>query len=73
MFCYICVLVYLYRNVFILMIEHLRPLLVVRSIWSKTRSSEWWMHVSRDIGGEAWWWENLHMSKDTFNYLCREL
>ena len=31
------------------------------------------MHVSRDIGGEAWWWENLRMSKDTFNYLCREL
>jgi len=25
------------------------------------------------MGGEAWWWENLRMSKDIFNYLCREL
>ena len=68
-----CVLVYFYRSIFVSMIEHLRPLLVVRSIWSKTRSSEWWFHVSCDVSGEAWWWENLRMSKDTFNYLCREL
>ena len=23
------------------------------------------------LWGENWWWDNLRMSKNTFNYLCR--
>ena len=44
-----------------------------RMLWCRPRSVHWWSDVWSRRYGEAWWKENLHMSRDLFNVLCQEL
>jgi len=44
--------------------------LIEREVWSIARSTDWWQSVS---SGDSWWWDNLRMSRETFQFLCREL
>ena len=44
-----------------------------RTAWCKPRSVHWWSDVWSGRYGEAWWKENLRMSRNTFNVLCQEL
>ena len=46
---------------------------VQRSMWCRPRSLVWWDEVNSGRYGEGWWKENLRMSRDTFEVLCREL
>ena len=43
------------------------------SVWCRPRSLVWWDEVNSGRYGKAWWKENLRMSRDTFEVLCREL
>ena len=42
-------------------------------IWCKERSTDWWMGVVRGDYGDEWWYNNLRMSKETFDSLCLEI
>ena len=42
-------------------------------VWCKERSKDWWVQVVHGVYGEEWWYDNLRMSKDTFDALCSEL
>ena len=44
-----------------------------RSMWCRPRSLNWWEEVQSGRYGDMWWKENLHMSRATFDILCREL
>ena len=44
-----------------------------RSLWCKPRSKHWWVAVQNGAFGRGWWKENLHMSKDTFLFVCSKL
>ena len=44
-----------------------------RMMWCRPRSVQWWSDVWSGRYGEAWWKENLRMSRDTFNVLCQDL
>ena len=46
---------------------------VVRSVWCKPRSRQWWRAVESGIVGNEWWKENLRMSRDTFMFVCGKL
>ena len=42
-----------------------------RTMWTKTRSTDWWENVVNN--DDFNWNENFHMSRQTFDYLCTEL
>ena len=42
-------------------------------MWCTHKSKEWWNAVRGGLFGEAWWKENLRMTKFTFDHLCSEL
>lgn len=46
---------------------------IVRTVWCKPRSRHWWRAVQSGIVGNEWWKENLHMSRDTFTFICSKL
>ena len=41
-------------------------------VWCKYSSTEWWRGVVNGLYGDAWWKENLRMSRDTYRMLCDE-
>ncbi len=46
---------------------------VVRSLWVKPRSSQWWEQVVNQMFTQYDWLENFRMSNATFLYVCNEL
>ena len=44
-----------------------------RSLWTKTRSSDWWEQIVLESFEEEDWQENFRMSHATFVYVCIEL
>lgn len=42
-------------------------------VWCKERSKDWWTRVVSGSYGDEWWYDNLRMSKETFDALCMEL
>lgn len=46
---------------------------VVRSLWVKPRSSQWWEQVVNQMFTSYDWLENFRMSNATFLYVCNEL
>ena len=46
---------------------------VERSIWMKTRSSDWWEIIVMEEFTESDWLENFRMGRDTFIYVCNQL
>ena len=46
---------------------------IVRSTWSKQRSSTWWDKIVNETFEDKDWVENFRMRKETFNYLCHQL
>ena len=45
---------------------------VVRTIWYKPRSREWWKAVQSGTVPNSWWRENLRMSKETL-FVCEKM
>ena len=46
---------------------------VVRSLWVKPRSSQWWEQVVNQMFTSYDWLENFRMSQATFLYVCSEV
>ena len=46
---------------------------VVRSLWVKPKSSQWWEQVVNQMFMSYDWLENFRMSNATFLYVCNEL
>ena len=44
-----------------------------RSVWTKSRSSDWWERIVLETFQEEDWQENFRMSHATFVYICNEL
>ena len=44
-----------------------------RTVWTVTRSSQWWEDVVCGSFSSEQWLENFRMSRSTFQYLCGEL
>ena len=44
-----------------------------RTVWTKTRSSDWWERIVLESFQEDDWQENFRMSHVTFVYICNEL
>ena len=56
-----------------LILDICRTDFATRSIWSKERSSQWWLSIPRTLVDQSWWLNNLRMSRSTFTYICCEL
>ena len=46
---------------------------VIRRVWCKPVSREWWAAVKNALFGEEWWKANVRVTQDTFNMLCSYL
>ena len=46
---------------------------VVRTVWCKPVSKEWWTAVKNGLFGDEWWKDNFRMTRDTFDMLCSYL
>ena len=45
----------------------------LRTVWVRPRSADWWDNIVNGEWTENDWRENLRMSKETFDYTCREI
>ena len=43
---------------------------VVRSVWCKPRSKNYWNAAKRGLFGDDWWYRNLRLKRCTFILLC---
>ena len=59
--------------VFLLSLTASHILSLIRAIWSKERSSNWWEHIVGQTFTSQDSIENFRMSQSTFDYLCNEL
>ena len=50
-----------------------KPQTISRQIWCKSRSQTWWDLIVEKSFTSVDWVKNFRMSKQTFNFLCREL
>lgn len=46
---------------------------IPRSVWSWSRSQQWWHDVRNGKYGIDWWKQNLRMTEHTFAILCNEV
>lgn len=44
-----------------------------QSVWCKPRAQGYWEAAKAGVFGDGWWYENLWMSKSTFDVLCNQL
>ncbi len=50
-----------------------QPILVVRTLWTKPKSENWWDVVVQQSFEDSDWHMNFRMGRSTFDFSCEEL